>query len=79
MGRVVLLYGIPDQRQKIVDDEIIGQNVEVWTYNKNSRYDFVFAQENYIGPYILVHSNMPGETRDRKWENYLKNNRDRIR
>ena len=79
MGRIVLLYGIPDQRQKIVDDEIVGQNVEVWTYNKYSGYDFVFVQENYVGPYILVHTNMQGEVSSRYWEDYLRKNRDKIR
>ena len=76
MGRVVLSYGKPDHTQAVVDDEIVGKNVMYWKYEKYSGRYFLFVQENFIGPFIMVHSNMTGEVYDRTWEVYINSNRD---
>lgn len=73
MGRVILLYGKPDYINRNTDDDLAGQSVEVWQYNKYQAY-FLFVQENFTGPYRMVHSTMKGETYDPFWLEYLKSN-----
>ena len=75
MGRVILVYGKPDYINSDIDDEIARQSVEYWRYN-NFQAFFLFVQENFIGPYNLVHSSMRGEIADPKWADYLQSNPD---
>ena len=75
MGRVILLYGEPSYINRNVDDEIARQSVEYWRYNNYQSF-FLFVQENFVGPFILVHSSMRGEIRNPKWADYLQVNPD---
>jgi GWxTD domain-containing protein len=77
MARIILTYGIPDIKTKIVDDES-GRNIEYWQFNKLAGSYCLFVQFNYIGPYRLIHSTIRGELSDPEWESYVKNNYEKI-
>lgn len=75
MGRIILMYDKPSYINRSVDDEISGQSVELWKY-QNLQAIFLFIQENFTGPFRLVHSTMKGEMYDPFWIEYLKLNPD---
>ena len=73
-GRVLIQYGYPDeiQRQPFSIDtkpymmwEYIGRNNIPLQFG--SRAEFVFVDKQGGGNYILVHSNVRGETSETDW------------
>jgi GWxTD domain-containing protein len=72
-GRVLLLYGLPDDIEKHYGGPVTKQ-YETWTYHglEGGSY-FVFLDISGYGNYQLVHSTVSTEINDVNWEeNYLR-------
>lgn len=69
-GRVYVKYGPPDdiQYNTLATAE---KSFEVWYYEKQGRYEFVFRDRHGNGVYELVHSSMPGERYNPNWRNEM--------
>jgi GWxTD domain-containing protein len=71
-GRILMLYGMWDQR----DDEshpASGYPYQVWWYySLKGGTVFVFQDEQGMGDYRLVHSSLPGEIFDAAWDDAIK-------
>ncbi|MBN1893104.1 GWxTD domain-containing protein [bacterium] len=70
-GRVLLLYGEPDEiRRNPVGSW--GKPYEIWRFNKiEAGALFVFADETGSGDYRLVHSTASNEIHDVQWESVM--------
>ncbi len=71
-GRVVLMYGIPDQRDYFSSDSNM-KPYETWFYNQieNGVY-FYFGDLRGSGNYELLHSTKHDEVRNDAWQDRLK-------
>jgi len=71
-GRILMLHGIWDQR----DDEshpTSGHPYQIWWYySLKGGTVFVFQDEEGLGDYRLVHSNLAGEIFNGEWDNAIK-------
>lgn len=65
-GRICIKYGIPHQINQY-NTEANTAPFEVWIYNENRTYEFIFADPRSNGRYILVHSNREGEIYNSNW------------
>jgi GWxTD domain-containing protein len=71
-GRVVLLYGIPDQRDYFSSDANM-KPYETWFYNQiESGVYFYFGDLRGFGDYELLNSTKRDEVKDDTWQNRLK-------
>jgi GWxTD domain-containing protein len=69
-GRVIIKYGMPDDID-YHNTEADMKNYEVWTYNQDKKFIFVFADLRSNGNYRLIHSTKEGEVSDPNWRDYL--------
>jgi GWxTD domain-containing protein len=70
-GRVFLLYGEPDEVQRLPNSDN-AKPYEIWNYNQiESSVIFVFVDRTGSGDYILVHSTKRGEIQDEGWQRNL--------
>lgn len=65
-GRICIKYGIPHQITQY-NTEANTAPYEVWIYNENRTYEFIFADPRSNGRYILLHSNREGEIYNGNW------------
>lgn len=66
-GRVFVMYGRPDEID--YHTSAAGQKpYEVWFYEQQGRYEFVFRDLRGSGVYELVHSAYPGELYNPYWQ-----------
>lgn len=73
-GRVYLLYGEPDQRDRFPNERFY-KPYEIWTYNSiEGGVEFVFADMTGFSNYELVHSTKRGELRDDNWSRRIATN-----
>ena len=73
-GRVYLLYGEPDQRDRFPNERYL-KPYEIWTYNGiEGGVEFVFADMTGFSNYELVHSTKRGELRDDNWSRRIATN-----
>jgi GWxTD domain-containing protein len=73
-GRVYLLYGEPDQRDRFPNERFL-KPYEIWTYNGiEGGVEFVFADMTGFSNYELVHSTKRGELRDDDWSRRIATN-----
>ncbi len=70
-GRILIKYGMPDDIDSH-NTEAGTRNYEVWTYNQDKQFSFVFADLRSNGNYKLIHSTKEGEISDPNWRDYLK-------
>ena len=69
-GRVYVRYGPPSDREyRSAVDSV--KPYEVWTYDTQGTYEFVFRDRRGIGVYELVHSTYPGELYNPNWQNEI--------
>ena len=65
-GRILVQYGPPEDT--IYRTSAAGRRpYEVWVYEEDRRYDFVFRDLKGLGVYELVHSTYPGELSNPYW------------
>jgi GWxTD domain-containing protein len=65
-GRILILYGIPDDMERMMD---VKQH-EIWAYyNIENGVEFIFMDITGYGVYRLVHSTMHNEIKDYNWRN----------
>jgi hypothetical protein len=73
-GRVMVQYGEPDRIQKRTN-KAHSYPYEIWQYYEIGRFTnkrFVFYDPDLVGnDYRLLHSDMPGELRNRRWRRDL--------
>lgn len=70
-GRVLIKYGMPTA----IDTYSSEPNTapyEIWTYQLERNYSFVFADMRANGRYMLIHSEMVGEVSDPTWMNLIR-------
>lgn len=73
-GRVYLLYGEPDQRDRFPNERYL-KPYEVWVYNSiEGGVEFIFADMTGFSNYELVHSTKRGELRDDNWSRRIATN-----
>jgi GWxTD domain-containing protein len=66
-GRVLIVYGFPEETiRKHSDSETAPY--EIWIYQEDRSYQFVFADINSTGNYILVHSTRENEIHNLQWQ-----------
>ncbi|MGK9477452.1 GWxTD domain-containing protein [Melioribacter sp. OK-6-Me] len=71
-GRVYLIYGEPDQRDRYPNQSNM-KPYEVWFYNQiEGGVTFIFGDVTGFGNYELLHSDKRGEVRDDNWQYRLK-------
>jgi GWxTD domain-containing protein len=71
-GRVYLLYGDPDDMERVPSNEDT-KPYEIWFYNQiESGVQFVFIDRSGFGEYILAHSSKRGELQDEAWQRLLR-------
>ncbi|HWP81951.1 MAG TPA: GWxTD domain-containing protein [Bacteroidota bacterium] len=71
-GRVLILYGDPDEVERAPSRED-AKPYEIWRYfNIENGVEFVFVDRTGFGDYQLVHSTKRGELRDDTWSRYLR-------
>ena len=44
---------------------------EIWTYDDQGTYEFIFRDRRGVGVYELVHSTYPGELYNPNWQNEI--------
>ncbi len=69
-ARVLIKYGMPEDIEQH-STEAGTKNYDIWTYNKDKTFIFVFADLRLNGNYILIHSTKEGEISDPNWKDYL--------
>lgn len=70
-GRVYILYGDPDEIERI-SSQSNAKPHEIWHYYQiESGVLFVFVDRTGFGDYLLVHSTRRGELRDDTWQRFL--------
>lgn len=70
-GRVLLLYGKPDQIDRFPSSSDINA-YQIWYYYQiEGGVQFVFVDRTDVGDYELVHSTKRDELRDDDWQRYL--------
>lgn len=70
-GRTLIKYGMPDE----IDNhhsETGTVPYEVWIYRDEKKYEFVFADLQYNGNFILMHSSKEGEVANYRWREYIR-------
>ncbi len=70
-GRIIIKYGMPDDIE-YHSTEADTRNYEIWTYNQDKKFFFVFADPQSNGNYHLIHSTKEGEVSDPNWRDYLR-------
>jgi GWxTD domain-containing protein len=71
-GRVYLLYGDPDDVERVPSNEDT-KPYEIWFYNQiESGVQFIFIDRTGFGEYILAHSTKRGELQDDGWQRLLR-------
>jgi GWxTD domain-containing protein len=70
-GRVLIQYGMPYEIESH-DSEPSTVPYEVWTYQLDKNYIFVFIDRNSTGKFILTHSTMEGEVSNPSWISLVK-------
>lgn len=71
-GRVVLLFGEPDQKDYFPSDSEV-KPYEVWFYNQiEGGVTFIFGDISGFGNYELLHSTKRGELQDSNWMRRLR-------
>ncbi len=69
-GRVLIKYGMPDDiEQHYYDPDTLPY--EIWKYQQDRNYEFIFVDLRSIGRFDLVHSNMEGEAHNENWKSEL--------
>lgn len=69
-GRVYVKYGAPSDREyRTAVDSV--KPYEIWTYEGQGTYDFIFRDRRGVGVYELVHSTYPGEFYNPNWQNEI--------
>jgi GWxTD domain-containing protein len=69
-ARVYVKYGPPSERDyRSAVDSV--KPCEVWTYEEQGMYEFIFRDRRGIGVYELVHSTFPGELYNPNWQNEI--------
>ncbi len=66
-GRICIKYGIPHQVNQF-NLEAESAPYEIWIYNENKTYEFVFGDLRSNGKYVLLHSNREGEVYNSNWQ-----------
>jgi len=70
-GRVLILFGEPDQIDRFPSSESAKPH-EIWNYYQlENGVEFVFVDRSGFGEYVQVHSSKRGELRDEQWQRYL--------
>ncbi len=71
-GRVFILYGPPDQVER-VPAESGGKPYRIWYYYKiEDGVEFIFVDRTGYGEFELVHSTKRGELQDENWQRFLR-------
>lgn len=70
-GRICIKYGIPNQINQF-NTEANTAPYEIWIYNEQRTYEFVFSDLRSNGRYILLHSNREGEIFNSNWPEQIK-------
>jgi GWxTD domain-containing protein len=71
-GRVLILYGQPDDIQRHTSTGEWEHPYEVWRYFRlEGGADFIFSDESGYGDFKLVHSTATNEIHDAQWEDRL--------
>lgn len=70
-GRVLIKYGMPTNIESH-QSEPNTVPYEIWTYQLEKNYFFVFADRRATGKYTLIHSDMIGEVSDPSWINLIR-------
>jgi len=70
-GRILLKYGMPTNINSYTSEPNTVP-YEVWTYQLERNYIFVFADRRSNGKYVLLHSDMIGEVKDPTWMNLIR-------
>jgi GWxTD domain-containing protein len=71
MGRMVIKYGIPDEVLQF-NSEAGYFPYQIWLYQDNREYQFVFGDIQNNGRYILLHSNREGEVSNPYWKEQVR-------
>lgn len=69
-GRICIKYGIPHQVNQF-NNEANSAPYEIWTYNEDRTYQFIFGDLRSDGRYTLIHSNKEGEIYDSNWREQI--------
>lgn len=69
-GRICIKYGIPHQVNQF-NNEANSAPYEIWTYNEDRTYQFIFGDLRSDGRYTLIHSNKEGEIYDSNWRQQI--------
>ncbi len=69
-GRVYVRYGPPSDREYRSAVESV-KPYEIWTYDDQGTYEFIFRDRRGVGVYELVHSTYPGELYNPNWQNEI--------
>jgi GWxTD domain-containing protein len=73
-GRVLVLYGEPDEIQRFTNSSD-SKPYEIWNYHQiEGGVEFVFIDLTGFNEYLLVHSTKRDEIQDASWEQLLKRN-----
>lgn len=70
-GRICIKYGIPNQINQF-NTEATTVPYEIWIYNEQRTYEFVFSDLRLNGRYVLLHSNREGEIYNINWPEQIK-------
>lgn len=70
-GKILIKYGMPDNSEQH-SSEAGTKNYEIWTYEQNKTFSFVFIDLRSNGNYTLVNSTKEGEISDPSWKEYLR-------
>ncbi len=70
-GRVLIQYGMPDEISRH-HSEAETVPYEIWIYSQERRHDFVFADLQSNGHFVLLHSSKEGEVHNTDWRRLIK-------
>ncbi|HEX2963726.1 MAG TPA: GWxTD domain-containing protein [Ignavibacteriales bacterium] len=70
-GRILIKYGTPDDIERhVYESDTVPY--EIWVYNREKSYIFVFADERSDGHYKLIHSSKDNEVHNENWMEQLR-------
>lgn len=70
-GRVLIQYGMPEEIERFYfEDE--SHPYEIWIYSRQRLYEFIFADFQSNGNFVLLHSTMEGEIHNKQWKTLIR-------
>ncbi|MBD3385003.1 GWxTD domain-containing protein [candidate division KSB1 bacterium] len=70
-GKILIKYGMPDEINRFANEADMLPH-EIWVYQIDKNYHFIFGDLRADGHYVLLHSNKEDELHNLHWRDWLR-------